>query len=175
MEIIGSTMQGIYRDILKDPTHRVIYDSGWNSNTIVDQCRILLAGFMRRDTSSGIQYLAVGRGEEVWDDDGIPDTNPSTTIALVNQAADPPVANLDFVYLNEAGNTVAEATQRIQITGTLGPGYPVPLGGGTTYPLREFGLFGRFGSTDFMINCVRHPVIHKGPAATLIRVVQLYF
>lgn len=174
MEIIGSTIQGMYRDILKDSDHGVIYDSGWHSNTIVDRCRILLAGFMRSDSSSGIQYLAVGRGEEAWDDDGISDI-PSTTIALVNQAADPPVADLDFVYLNEADNAVAGPTQRIQITATLGPGYPAPLGGGTTYPLREFGLFGSFGATDFMINCIRHPVIHKGPTATLIRVVRLYF
>lgn len=170
-------LRGIYRDILKEPERGLIYDSGWRRNTIVDRCRMLLAGFMRSDGSSGIQYLAVGQGDETWDDSGIPQTDPATTIALTNQAVDAPigVADLDFTYLDESDNPVAGPTQRLQVSATLNPGYPAPLGAGTTYPLREFGLFGSFDATDYMVNCIRHPVIHKGPTATLIRVVRLHF
>lgn len=182
MESIGHALKGRYRDILTEPGRGVVFDSGWNSNTIVDRCRMLLAGFMRSDTSSGIQYLAVGRGDESWDA-GIPLTGLETTIALLNQAPDaaPPyehpiaVDDLTFNYLDASETPVGGPTPRLQITATLPPGVPQPLGAGTTYPLREFGLFGRFGGTDYMINTIRHPVIHKGPTATLIRVVRLYF
>ena len=169
-------LRGIYRDVLKEPRRGVIHDSGWRSNTVVDRCRTLLAGFMRSDGSNGIQYLAVGQGEAAWDD-GIPPTDPVTTVGLTNQAADPPVgvAGLDFAYLDASDAPVAGPTQRLQVSATLPPGYPAPLAGGDTYPLREFGLFGRFDTTDYMINCIRHPVIHKGPTATLIRMVRLYF
>ncbi len=131
---------------------------------------------MRGDTSNGIQYLAVGQGEEDWGD-GIPDTIPATTFNLANQAADTPieVGDLDFVYLDESDSPVSGPTQRLQISATLLPGYPAPIGGGTTYPLREFGLFGNYDGADYLINTIRHPVIHKGPTATLIRVVRLYF
>lgn len=168
-------LRGIYRDVIKEPDRGVVFDSGWNNNTIVDRCRMLLAGFMRSDASSGIKHLAVGQGAEAWDDSGIPPTDPAATIALTDQAADTPITTLDFTYLDDSDNPVSGPTQRLQVSATLDPGYPAPVGGGATYPLREFGLFGTFDSTDFMINCIRHPVIHKGPTATLIRVVRLHF
>lgn len=186
MDNIGQALKGRYRDILTEPGRGVIFDSGWNSNTIVDRCRMLLASFMRSDTASGIQYLAVGQGEQSWDA-GIPPTDPATTIALINQAPDAsapfehPIAfdDLVFTYLDASETPVGGPTPRLQISATLPPGVPQPLGGGTTYPLREFGLFGQFtvGSEtqNYMINTIRHPVIHKGPTATLIRVVRLYF
>lgn len=169
-------LRGLYRDVLKEPQRGVIHDSGWRGNTIVDRCRALLAGFMRSDSSSGVQFLAVGHGEEAWDE-GIPPTDAATTVALTNRAADPPigVADLDFSYLDASDAPVTGPTHRLQVSATLNPGYPAPLGAGTTYPLREFGLFGRFDGSDYMVNCIRHPVIHKGPTATLIRVVRLYF
>ena len=82
------SLRGSYRDILKDPDRGVVYDSGWKANTIVDRCRLLLAGFMRSDASSGIHHLAVGQGDDTWDDDGIPGVDPADTTALVNAAAD---------------------------------------------------------------------------------------
>ncbi len=182
METIRQALKGTYRDILIEPGRGVIFDSGWNNNTIVDTCRMLLAGFMKSDSTSGIQYLAVGQGLESWDAD-IPDIVPATTDALMSKALNTPppykhpivAADLDFAYLNASEKVVAGPTPRLQIKATLSPGVPQPVGGGTTYPLREFGLFGRFDNTDYMINCIRHPVIHKGPTATLIRSVRLYF
>lgn len=176
MEIIGNSIKGMYRDILKGKKNNIIYDSGWVSNTIVDRCRILLAGFMKNDPSNGIQYLSVGQGLEAWDTTGPPLPNPVTTIDLVNHFDPPiPVSDLDFAYLDENNAAVAGATNRLQITATLEPGYPAPIAPLATYPLREFGLFGRFDGTGYMINCVRHPVIHKDESATLIRVIRLYF
>ena len=45
----------------------------------------------------------------------------------------------------------------------------------SSYPLREFGLFGKYGTIPYMIDCIRHPVIHKDTSTTLVRVVRLYF
>jgi len=183
MEKIGA-LKGIYRDILSAGDGRIIHDSGWVSNTIVDRCRILLAGFVKNESSSGIQFLAVGRGLDAWDKEGPPASDPAATIDLVNRHAQPlPVNSLNIVYLDEAASVVANPTKRLQITATLVPGYPPPLAPGyppplvplNTYPLREFGLFGRFHGNDYMINSIRHPVIHKDADATLVRVIRLYF
>lgn len=103
MEYVGTSIKGIYRDVLLDADGQPIRDSRWVSNTVVTRCRVLLAGFMKSDNTAGIHHLAVvGRGD----------------------------------------------------------------------PLREFGLFGLFDGKDYMINCVRHPVIHKDAASTLVRVIR---
>ena len=169
------SLKGIYRDVVKDADERVVHDSGWVSNTIVAQCRILLAGFMKNDPSSGIQFLGVGRGEETWDTDGVPPSEEAATDLVNRFSPTVPVADLDVVYLDDTDEVQADPSPRIQVTATLEPGYPEPLEELSTYPLREFGLFGRFNGADFMINSIRHPVIHKDEAATLIRVVRLYF
>jgi hypothetical protein len=155
----------------------LIYDSGWVSNTVVDRCRVLLAGFMKNELSSGIQCLAVGKGNEDWDTAGVPVPDPVQATNLVTRY-DPaiPFSDLDVVYLDENDEVSPEyePTSRLQITVTLVPGYPVPESSLSTYPLREFGLFGNADGT-YMINYVRHPVIHKHESATLIRVIRLYF
>jgi hypothetical protein len=176
MEFIGSSIKGIYRDILKGPDGRILEDRGWASNTIVTRCRVLLAGFMKNEPSDGIQFMAVGQGLAAWDNTGAPAPDPATTTDLVNRFTPTiPVANLALVYLDDADHEVVGPTNRLQITTTLAPGYPTPLAPLTTYPLREFGLFGRFGPNDFLINCIRHPVILKDASTTLIRIVRLYF
>ncbi|MBA2669172.1 MAG: hypothetical protein H0U67_02240 [Gemmatimonadetes bacterium] len=170
-------MRGIFRDVLRDLDGRILYDSGWRSNTIVTRCRILLSAFLANDSASGIQYLAVGRGGDAWDGTGAPPSPPESTTDLVNRSGDDPIArdDLDIVYLDGNDEVQAEPSPRLQITATLAPGYPRALPGLSTYPLCEFGLFGRLGGTDYMINSIRHPVIHKDESATLIRVVRLYF
>lgn len=176
MEKVTDGLRGMYRDIIKDPENNIYRDSGWKSNTIVDRCRMLLAGFMRSDSSSGIQFLAVGQGDPGWDEGEIQPADPATTTNLVNPHT-PPIAaaDLDFTYLDHQDNPVTGPTSRLQISVTLAPDYPPPLPESTTYPLREFGLFGEFDDSNYMINSIRHPVIHKGAGATLIRVVRLYF
>ena len=178
MENIGTFIKGIYRDVLKAGDGRIIYDSGWNSNAIVNRCRILLSGFMKNEATQGIQYLAVGQGQEQWDTTGAPAPDPAAA-DLINRHNPPiPLGELALVYLDENENELpisAGPTNRLQITSTLNPGYPPPIAPLKTYPLREFGLFGKFGTTDYMIDAIRHPVIHKDESATLIRVVRLFF
>lgn len=179
MEIIGTSIKGIYRDILKNPNDNIIYDSGWVSNTIVDRCRMLLAGFMKNDQMSGIQYLAVGKGLEEWDTTGAPPPNSTVTKLEDQNPFQIQLADLDIIYLDENDAAVAGPTNRLQITATLGSNEPRVEEAPFSYPLREFGLFGQYsddnGNHGFMIDCIRHPVIHKDVSTTLIRVIRLYF
>jgi len=178
MESIGTPIKGIYRDILKGPANRVILDSGWVANTIVDRCRILLAGFVKNESTHGLTYLAVGRGQDGWDDltRPLPVPDPATTTDLERRYEPTiPVADLQLVYLGATDEEVAGPTSRLQITARLRENYPQPIPPFNTYPLREFGLFARFGGADYMINCVRHPLIQKDASTSLIRVIRLYF
>lgn len=170
-------IQGIFRDVVEDADRGVVYDSGWVSNTIATSCRVLLASFINNDPSAnGIRYLAVGRGDEIWDSEGAPAPDPETSTALV-QGYEPPldVAKLEVVYLNAAGEVEPNPTSSIRIKATLEADYPEPLTGLSTYPLREFGLFGELGGVPYMLNCVRHPRIDKAASETLIREVRLSF
>src|SRR5689334_3553304 len=103
MESIGANLKGIYRDMLTGPDQRVIYDSGWVSNTIVEHCRMLLAGFVKNEKVNGLQYLAVGQGQPDWDANGAPAPLASTD-HLENPYNPPiPVAQLQLAYLDDAG------------------------------------------------------------------------
>jgi hypothetical protein len=162
--------QGYYHDRLV--MSNSVIDRGWTSNLIVDQCRALLAGFMRGDTAEGIRRLLIGRGDAAWDD-APPPAPPRSTEELTDPAPfEIALAPADITYLDAAGNPTGGPTNRLQLAVTLGENEPP---GEDPYPLREFGLFGRFGGTDYMINYVRHPVLMKAADATLERTIHLVF
>jgi hypothetical protein len=172
----SASLYGIYRDTLVGPGGHILEDRGWVKNTIVDRCRVLLAGFVAGAPTSGIQYLALGQGNAAWDAEGTPGPDPARTTALEDGAPYRiEVADLAIAYLDANDEVVGRPTTRIQVTATLPDGIPEPESPANSYPLREFGLFGHFDNADFMINSIRHPVIHKDENATLIRVIRLYF
>jgi hypothetical protein len=176
MEIIRSPIKGMYRDVLKGPDGRLIYDSGWVSNTIVNGCHVLLAEFMKNTrqadktpSAGGIRCLIVGQGKKEWDTAGTPAPDGSENCLL-----DPyrkPLEPLEFAYLDDLDEEVLSPTDRLQITARLGPGFP----DGSACPLREFGLFASLDGRDWMVNLIRHPLILKEAEMTLVRVVRLYF
>src|SRR5690606_30392801 len=126
MEPMNTPIAGIYRDRLKRPDGTLIYDSGWTSNTIVDRCRILLAGFMKNESADGIAYLSFGRGDPAWDSGGLPAPGPEAT-DLVNRYPEIIEAvDLELDYLDNSGQVVAGPTSRLQIRATLEPGFPAP-------------------------------------------------
>lgn len=163
--------QGRYRDRLIYPDGAV-EDRGWRSNLIVDRGRFLIAGFMRGDAPGGIQRLRFGRGLPAWDNNPPPAPPPATTALADGAPFDVPLNPPDIDYLDDEGNPVAGPTHRLRLVVTLGPNEPP---GADPFPLREFGLFGDFGGEAFMINYVRHPVIHKPADATLERTILLVF
>jgi len=169
--------KGIYRDRLITKSGKN-FDSGWQSNIIVDHCRELLGAFMAGNTDAhGIQLIAIGQGDPAWDTTqpgaptpGISQLEDSSAFTL---AADSSLFTLE--YLNASNDPVPDPTNRVQISVSLEPGSPPVEVGKETYALREFGLFGRIGTENYMIDYVRHAVINKGPDDTLLRTIRLVF
>lgn len=163
--------RGRYRDRLLTAEGRVM-DRGWRSNTVVDRARFLIAAFMRGDGPSGITRLLVGRGDAAWDS-ASPGSPPRSTQQLLDPAPfEVALSPAAIEYLDAAGEPTAGPTNRLRVVVTLGANEPA---GPDPYPLREFGLFGSFGGEPYMINYVRHAVIHKPADATLERTIQLVF
>jgi hypothetical protein len=180
MEHIGNSLKGIYRDILKRADNTVIFDSGWQSNIIVNRCRTLLSAFMRNEKTRGICSLKVGKGSAAWDTAGTP--APDATITGLTDTSPYIVdeSNLKLEYLDENDQVVPGPTSRLQVSVTLGQDQPPAVPPLSSYPMREFGLFGEYTDTlgtvhEYMIDCIRHSVINKDVTATLERTVKLYF
>ena len=173
MEHIGSP-SGKYRDRIVRAGGDV-FEVGWRSNVVVDRCRQLLAALMKGDAAAtGVQFLAVGRGDPAWD------SASSPALASTSQLVDPapvmlPIASSDMSYLDASGNPVPGPTPRLQIIVNMPPGTPAPDPGEISYPLREFALFGAFATDDYMVDYVRHPVINKGSGDSLVRTIRLVF
>jgi hypothetical protein len=163
-------MHGHYRDRLIGAGGAVV-DRGWRNNLIVDRARSLIASLVRGDAAFGVQRLLIGRGATAWD------TAPEPPVRSAQQLTDAtpfevPLAPADIVYVNAAGVVVTGPTNRLRMVITLGVNEPA---GEDPYPLREFGLFGELEGEPYMINYVRHGVIHKPADATLVRTIQLTF
>ncbi|MBB6253161.1 hypothetical protein [Nitrospirillum iridis] len=175
-EYPAMALQGHYHDALTTPDGRVLWDRGWKRNTIVSDCRRLLAGFLHGGgISLAIQGLWVGRGSDGWDVSGPPPGAP-TQSALVDPfpfLVPPAAMQIDFL---DGAAVTATPTNRLQIKATLGPGLPPwPDGNHATANLREFGLVGQIGGVKSLINYVTHPVIVKDPVSTLTRTIWLVF
>jgi hypothetical protein len=175
------TLEGRYHDVLYGPDGAVVWDRGWHKNAIAVSCRRLLASFLKADpTALGIDGLMVGAGSPAWDAGAPPPPTPTSVFFDLNptkvpRVAPPPGATFQMDYL-DGPNVSALPTNRLQINIKLGPGVPAwPDGSHTTSSLREFGLVGRFGGADVMLNYVTHPVITKDPFSTLERTIWLVF
>jgi hypothetical protein len=169
-------LRGMYRDLVTAVDGSLLWDPGWKRNTIVVDCRRLLAGFVAGGSFSlGIQGLWVGQGSDSWDQGSTPVPSPSATALFDPNPFLVPLANLQIDFLDGATVT-ATPTNRLQIKATLGPNVPPwPDTNHASTNLREFGLVGKLNGKNTLINYVTHPVIVKDPASTLTRTVWLVF
>ena len=176
IEIATCQLLGQYRDVLRDCDDRIIWDCGWVRNTVVMNCRRLLAGFMAGPaTNLGIQGLRVGQGSATWDSTGPPPAQITQTALVDPNPFLVPRASLQIDYLDGATVTPIP-TNRLQIIAALGPNVPNwPDANHANGNLREFGLVGQLSGTETLINYVTHPVIVKDPASTLTRTIWLTF
>lgn len=182
-EIITMHLYGRYHDVLRDPQGRVIWDRGWQKNTIVIDCRRLLAGFMHGDSQTlGIQGLEVGMGLPAWDQPpGLPAPN-TMQVALVDpNPYTVPMSAIKINYFDSnTGNVSATPTNSLQVVATLGPNMPPwpeagPNPAHPTATLREFGLIGQLDGATVLINYVAHAALVKSSASTLERTIRLVF
>jgi hypothetical protein len=174
MAILPPSPHGIYRDRLVTASGKVL-ERDWRSNLVVDGCRILLAGFMKGDGPQGIQFALVGRGDPSWDVNGIPAPQRVDTAPVDPNPFSVAIGTAQITYLDAAGGVSAQPTPRLEVTLTLPAGQPPLDPGASTFPLREFALFGQIAGTATMINSVRHPVLFKAPDDVLTRTVRLVF
>lgn len=171
-------VKGIYRDVLRDELGRAVFDSGWKSNTIVFQCRQLLAALMKGDAADaplGINSFKIGMGNSDWDKITPPPIDPKTTQLEDKNVWTIPRDNLTLQYLDERNQISKAPTNKLEIVTTLGPNQPPSPDYPSPYPLREFGLFGKIKDQEYMIDYVRHMLIEKDSAVTLERRVHLIF
>ena len=169
-------LHGIYRDVLRDPDGRVVWDRGWKNNTIVQNCRQLLASFMGGAVPSlGIQGLRIGQGSDTWDQTAPPVAAPTQSALVDSNSFLLPKTALQVSFIS-AGTVTGTPTNQLQIVATLGPNQPPwPDAGHVAGNLREFGLVGRMNNAEVLINYVTHVVIVKDPASTLTRTIWLTF
>lgn len=172
-------LYGQFRDVLYDGGGQRVWERGWVCNTIVADCRRLLAGFVRGTptASEAVVGLAVGAGLAAWDSSGPPQPSPTQAALVDGHPFVVPRAQLQMDYINPANGTVsAQPTATLQLKAVLGPGVPGwPDGFHPTSTLREFGLTARLNGTDILINYRTHPAIAKDPASTLERTIWLVF
>jgi hypothetical protein len=178
--VVTDGLRGMFSDELIDAGGRVYWQSGWRKNTIVVDCRRLLASFMHGApvAAAGIQGLNVGAGLAAWDNPPGPPPPGPTQANLVDGfpfTVLPPDLAIDFLD-PATGNISVTPTNRIQIVATLGPGKPTwPDLHHPTITLREFGLVGQLAGNPVLINYVTHPAIVKDPTSTLKRTIWLVF
>jgi len=170
------TPKGVYCDQLISADGDCV-NYGWRSNIVVERCRELIAAFMCGDgaVEAGIQFIALGRGDAEWDSvaPGSPVMSTSSLKDTSPEIVD--VSAMTLAYLDSTGTETSLPTKNLQVTITLSPGLLPTSASEPTFPLREFGLFGRYSGGNYMIDYVRHPVIHVGPDDTLVRRIQLVF
>jgi hypothetical protein len=175
------SLKGMYHDILRNPRGEVIWDRGWVNNTIVVNCRRVLASFMAGNPLAiGIVGLRLGAGLEQWDVTPPGPSEPNRT-ALVD--GEPYTVakgdlKLDFLEGGIPTGDPAVPTNRLQIFARLGPHIPDWGVTGTSHltsSLREFGLVGSLNGEVVLLNYVVHPVITKDPESTLERTIWLVF
>jgi hypothetical protein len=167
---------GMYHDLMTAADGSLLWAPGWKRNTIVVDCRRLLAGFMLGGTVSlGIQGLRVGQGNASWDLSSPPVPSPSQTALVDPNPFLVPLTSLRMDFLDGA-SVSPTPTNKLQIKATLGPNVPPwPDTNHVSGNLREFGLVGKLNGKETLINYVTHPVIVKDPASTLTRTIWLVF
>lgn len=175
-ESLAAGLSGRWRDVIRNRSGTVIRQTEVRPNTIVVDCRRILASFMAGASTLGIQGMLFGSGLAAWDSGGPPAATPTQTALADPNPFLVPAANLQIDFVDDVGAVVAGPTNRLQIVATLGPGAPPwPDPNHVAGSLREFGLVGELGLSPALINYVTHPVINKDPANTLERTLWLVF
>jgi len=171
-------LAGTYQDVLRDATGTILWDSGPRRNTILTNCRRLLAALMRQTAGSvGIQAIHIGAGDPAWDTIPPAPTDPSRTALVDLNRASVPLGAAQFAFLQPDSDAVAPGpTNRLRVQAILGPGVPAwPDANHPTATLREFGLVANLAGSPVLINYVVHPAIVKDPTSTLERTIWLVF
>jgi hypothetical protein len=172
---MSKAIDGRYQDELRDTQGRLLWQSGWRSNRIVNSCSRLLAALMKGEAGmQGLRYWAVGQGEGSWD---VTLLNPQpANTQLTSEVARLPLSAEHVKYIDGENAPSATPTNCLEVTVDIEGSRLV--GSGFRF-LREFGLFGgdatEAPNSGLMINQVIHPRIDMAPGMTLSRTLHLTF
>lgn len=186
-------IRGEYRDIVRCKNN-IVKDSGWQSNTIVQDCGKFLTALMKKEYEKpvGIEYIAVGGGsnedskvfrEKVVNYFQQVNKDEISTPLLINDTwvwAKPVIKdNIVYVDPEKNDNETNEITYKLKLSIEFSGAEPSEDG----LTLKEFALLGIFKNDDdefdtdrmFLINYAHHGNIFKDKNMTLKRTIMLTF
>ena len=155
-------------------SHDKIYKNGVlvreikGHNLVVNSFLNLVMCFLKQQSGySGIQYWAIGKGANSWDDN-LPNPDPTAT-RLTMEIGRVPISAEDIKFLDSDYNESATPTNILQISHTFGSDECNGV-------WREFGIFGgnatEVTNSGIMINKRHHAVITKTNEMTIERVMR---
>jgi hypothetical protein len=178
-------IKGEYHDVLcRDGAP--VHDSGWRSNTIVQDCGKFLAALMKKEFGEtvGVEYMAVGSGSA-----GPGEFKTKIASFFQSGSLDAPytapggtdwvwakkISVDDIKFLTPGGDVTTSATNRIKVEVTFLEEEPSR----ETLVFKEFALLGVNSALAsdrlFLINHVSHGPITKDKSMKLTRTVRLTF
>lgn len=146
----------------------VLVEERTGHNIIVNSFMKLVMAMLKGNMGyNGIQYWAVGSGQQSWDNSPIePEINASRLTAEIGRVAIP---SSEITFLDATGATSNTPTNIIQIKHTFGPN-------DCNGKWREFGLFGGNSASapnsGVMINKKHHSVITKTAEMSIERTMK---
>ena len=146
----------------------VLVDEIIGHNLVVNSFLNLVMCMLKQQSGySGIQYWAVGKGEDSWDNTPIsPDINATR---LTEEIGRVPINLSDIKFLNSDYEEMSTPTNIIQISHTFGTS-------DCNGVWREFGIFGGNATENLnsgiMINKRHHKIITKTQEMTVERVMR---
>lgn len=175
----AKNVKGRWRDVvtrrMPDGTEKVVEDTGWKSNMIVQGMPKLLAGLMRNESTyiGGILQHAIGNGNPAWDIPGPPTPAYNSTQLVAEYFRKPPTS---ISYLDPLGLPSPVITGSILIQTVFDYGEANGMAG--EY-IREQGLFGGtatgVGNSGIMANLIYHVAKWKDSNVKITRYINIIF
>ena len=136
---------------------------------LTDNLFVALAALLTGAPSApGRYFIAVGAGDEAWDQAAPGEAR--ATERLAEEVARKPVPAEQIAFLNEAGQPTEAPTPHVQFAATFEAGEGTGL-------LRECGLFGgaatEASGSGVLLSYHTHPRIDKAEGATLARTLRI--
>lgn len=135
----------------------VLIEERVGHNLIVNSFLKLVMALCKNESEySGIQYWAIGSGDDSWDD-AIPAVEINAT-RLTSELGRVPISASEISFLNANGEVTTSPSNILQIKHTFGPN-------DCNGKWREFGIFGGnatvVANSGIMINKRHHSIITK--------------
>lgn len=166
----GKKFIGEVTDRLIDAITGDIIEERVYNNIVVSRCSILIANLIKGGTN-GVQYFAVGKGSDSWNNNSLPEPTENDT-KLLSETYRKQIRPENIVFITGSNEVSSTPTNRLQISVVFDESE-------ANGELRELGLFGgnATGTRDsgYMLNRKIHALITKTSAMKLERIIRFTF